>query len=158
MFNKIRPMRQGGKTMELFICYNDLRLRGSGFTLLPAAKEENVSEYVISDLFGILIKHLYETEMLSPTKDINEDYDGYMEELEYAEQDLIERNPQYATEFTALDAEDRNLDTILKAELVVENGSGKYTLTEKAKKIFFAAAEKQKRLDNEGFYCRPCAR
>lgn len=117
---------------------NDVRLRGCGFTLFPAAKEFNVPENVI---------HTILTSMYFQLGALAEDFNKV--------QQIEQENPALPTTLT-----DNDIISACVSEAVdlcllerMENG---YSLTKKAISIFEKASENQKKLDDEGFHYCPC--
>lgn len=125
--------------MELRI--KDLRLRGSFFTLYPAARENGVNDSMMAYLYTAIYESL-----------------GLLDDFEKAEAIKAE-NPAIPTlvpmEYFENSTE-HSVEDLLKAELVSQEGTN-IALTEKAIRILESAAEKQKQLDEEGFYFCPCA-
>ncbi len=107
----------------------DVRLRGCGFTLFPAAKEEGVD----GDLMRYLLSSIY-------TK-IEEEPNSKIPEI-FSEEDFPE-SPDYT------------LKMLLDKNLVTKNGTI-LTLTPKSIKILERAAELQNKLGDENFYFCPC--
>ena len=115
----------------------DVRLRGCGFTLFPAAKEEGVDE----ELMYLILRTIYQKTEIIDEKGM------------YTKDSInIERkNPDMVVKFEAADFGDQ-FSKLKEAGLIDENGK----LTEKSMKVLEKASKIQKKLDEEGFHCCPC--
>lgn len=124
----------------------DVRLRGCGFTLYPAAKENGIEE----ELVVFLVTAIYSKLGLCTG-----DYDK--------EQAIQNANPNILDTIStedlshSLSYKGYSAADLIKAGLVTQSGDN-LTLTEKAVAILKRASEIQNKLDEEGFYCCPCGR
>lgn len=116
---------------------NDVRLRGCGFTLYPAARNRYVKEKYMQEILVAIYSEA-----------------GAMDE-DYEKCEQVERiNPEMQSVISGSDME--NLDAVLE-EGLLEEKDGKYALTQKCIEILEEAAKIQNELDSQGFYCCPCA-
>ena len=115
----------------------DVRLRGCGFTLFPAVKEEGVE----GELMHLILSTIYRKLGI-----INEDG------MSTKESDEIEKkDPDMIVKFEVSDFGNK-LSELKEAGLIDYKGN----LTEKSIKILEKAADKQKELDKENFSYCPC--
>lgn len=119
---------------------NDLRLRGRGFTLYPAANESNVD----GDLMDFLVSAIYIKQGLCAEKaeDVKKANPAILDTISV--EDL---NSSFPSKYCVEDLVANNLVTIAGNTL---------TLTQKSITILKRAAEIQNQLDDEGFYYCPC--
>lgn len=105
----------------------DVRLRGRGFTLYPAAEEAGVSKELMDGILWL------------------------------ADSTAVEG--EFPEKFTAEETYNAPVPFDIKAavmEGLLEEKGGEFLITEKAMKVFEAAAKRQNKLDNEGFHFCPC--
>ena len=122
----------------------DLRMRGRGFTLSVAARENEVDE----DLMDFLVSAIYRKLGLD-SGDYNRD------------QAIRQENPNILDTISKKDLEEGfsykgyGMQELVSNGLVEEKGED-LELTEKAVNILKRAAEIQNQLDDEGFHFCPC--
>ncbi len=120
----------------------DVRLRGCGFTLYPAADEANVDWDVMHNiLFAINRK----------VGTVNDD--GMSFEKEY---NIQSQNPNIPIHFNVTDFEEDVIHKAVREDLITVE-MDKCSLTNKCIDILRVAAAKQKELDDKGFHFCPCA-
>lgn len=118
---------------------NDVRLRGCGFTLFPAAKDFGVSEDVMHNILTSINDQLGSLADVEATQDIR------MKNPEFPQ--VLLGNDYWLTAECIKEALDTNL---------LKEVPGGYALTDTAIKVFKRAASIQDKLDNQGFHCCPC--
>lgn len=129
--------------MELRV--QDLRLRGPGFTLFPAAEEHGIKD----DLMDFLVFALYTKLGLC-----SDDYES--------EEAIKKSNPKILDTIATEDVEkilsrkNYGVQDLLSNDLVTRDGNN-LVLTEKSIAILNKAAETQAKLDAETFHCCPCS-
>ncbi len=119
---------------------NDVRLRGCGYTLYPAAESYKVQKETIYNILVGIYKQLGVA--------------GFAEnEDAYERQEAIKKaNPTFPE---ILIFDDAVAEKGIENDLLEKTDDG-YVLTEKAKNVFEKAATIQNELDNQGFHCCPC--
>ena len=117
---------------------NDVRLRGCGFTLYPAATEFHVSDYVMSNILA----SIYEQS-------------GALDENFDKQERIRKENPEFPQLLLSNSWLDECMEKAIADELLKRTEGG-YSLTEKSIKIFEKAASIQSELDAKGFRCCPC--
>lgn len=120
----------------------DVRLRGCGFTLYPAANEKGIDEELMHTLLCII--------NYSVSKKIQNEDDAAIEDAEFP-LDIPAEDIKSFNEAEYLSTK----AAFVKAGLLTEESDGTMLMTEKCLEIFEAAADKQERLDNIGFHCCP---
>lgn len=119
---------------------NDVRLRGCGFTLFPAAKDFGVSEDIMHNIL---------TNINDQIGLLDDDFDMQME--------IKKKNPEFP-QVLHVDGcwlTQERVEAALEANLLKEVNGG-YALTDTSIKIFEKAAAIQNELDDAGFSCCPC--
>lgn len=119
---------------------NDVRLRGCGFTLFPAAKEFGVSDEIMHNILTSLNEQL---------GSLATDFD--------AQEEVRKANPEFPQVLHGDDywLTEERIEEALEADLLKETDGG-YVLTDTSIKVFERAAAIQNELDNQGFHCCPC--
>lgn len=122
---------------------SDVRLRGCGFTLFPAANEMGVDEELMRSLVWAIYRNA-----------------GCSNNSWYTEEDmrLLERDPYMSMQLEEKDF-DGDLELIEKClanDLLHYEEKKNYTLTDKSLSILCAATKKQSELDADGFHFCPC--
>lgn len=117
---------------------NDIRLRGRGFTLYPAANEFHVSEDVMSNILMSIHAQL-----------------GALDDDSKKQDEIREENPEFPQLLISNSYLDNCMEKAIEDNLLKEVDGG-YSLTEKSIKIFEKASNLQNKLDAEGFHCCPC--
>ncbi len=122
---------------------NDVRLRGCGFTLEPAAKENNV-DYVSA--------HKLLTIAYIKANVVNKDGLCTENGLKF------DFNPELPESFTESEIAEMNvcIDDFVSEGLLESGDNGVYLFSDKMKKVLELAAQKQNKLDEEGFSFCPC--
>lgn len=118
---------------------NDVRLRGCGFTLFPAANELGVSEALVYDI----LRGIYEQ-----VGAINEDFEQ--------QEKIRKENPEFPQ---VLHENSRLSQRIIKKALnanLLKEVYGGYVLTDKCIKVFEKASTIQRKRDSEGFHVCLC--
>lgn len=123
---------------------NDLRLRGRGYTLFPAANEVGIE----SQMIDFLVCTIYAEMGLC-----SDDYNAVVAILEKNPY-IIDTVPKKAFD-NQYSSEKCCTDQLVKNELVIEEAEN-FKLTDKAINIIKRAAEIQKKLDDENFHSCPC--
>lgn len=123
----------------------DLRLRGCGFTLFPAAKEYGVNER----LMDFLLSSIYIKLGLC-----SGDYDK--------EEEIKKKNPNILDTISEEDLTNNFLSEKYSVNDLLDNGlvtkdSNNLVLTQKSISILKRASEIQNKLDDQGFHCCPCS-
>ena len=117
---------------------NDVRLRGCGFTLFPAATEAGLTENSMHTILFALHIQLFS---------------------QYGES-AKEENPNFPKKIEIKHLEAVNhwcsVEDLINFGLVKQCDESTVELTEKAIAVLENAAKKQKELDDEGFYFCPC--
>lgn len=120
----------------------DVRLRGCGFTLFPAAEEMGVNCETARKL--LWLSHMkagaVDKDCICTENGMKQDY-----------------NPELPDSFTEAEINemDGNVNDFVSAGLL-EGADGVYSYSEKMKTILTMAAKKQSELDEEGFSFCPC--
>lgn len=119
---------------------NDVRLRGCGFTLFPAAKDFGVSEDIMHNILSNINNHL---------GSMSSDFDEQLA--------VMEKNPEFPQVLQAdgIWLTEERIEKALSADLLKETDGG-YALTDTAIQVFKKAATLQNELDNKGFHFCPC--
>lgn len=117
---------------------NDVRLRGCGFTLFPAAEAHAVSKELMHTVLTLINK-----------KTLCIDSNGIC--TPNASQ-IEEENPEMPTQFSTEDFSAEDLSNLIQSGILTEE----LALTPLALQILEEAAQKQKELDEQGFHFCPC--
>ena len=120
---------------------NDVRLRGSGFTLFPAAKEHNVDVMCADSILFAMVCHLGYT---------FENSDEAYEKDEKIERD----NPVFSKYLNKSDFVFPK--EFVESELLEIIDDEHAEITPLMFKVLKRAAEIQKKLESEHFFCSPC--
>lgn len=118
----------------------DVRARGRGFTLYPAAKEAEIDEDYMDTLLWAA-ESKFKNEEIAKKREDREKWP-----LSYTKAEL-------GISYQATD-----IDTLIKAGLITKKGENEFTLTEKSIDIFLRAKKIDDELSAKGFYNRPCCR
>lgn len=116
----------------------DVRARGRGFTLYPAAKEAEIDEDYMDTLLWAA-ESKFKNEEIAEKREDREKWP-----LSYTKAEL-------GISYQATD-----IDTLIKTGLITQTGEDEFTLTEKAINIFLRAKEIDDQLSAEGFHYCPC--
>lgn len=119
----------------------DVRMRGRGYTLYPAAKEYGVKEEMASNILNAIYTQ-------GGMYDKNGSYLWDMASQEKREQPM--------TMLFKSDMLDKSfVEEALKEDLLIKTEEG-YEISKKMKEVLWRAATLQKQLDGSDFYVHPC--